>query len=118
MPENFEIIVINSPISREKLFDIAQSGFGNMVKAVVDIEQKIISLNGELHADEEALMLDNGSEQKNLWGINLYPDKHNNEFVEFDSMINIRPSQNNRTRSVENQYIREKILEVVNLLIQ
>jgi hypothetical protein len=91
--------------------------FGNFVKAVVDIDRKIVALDAEMHADLEQLLLEHGSEQKNLWGINFYSDMTGEDFVEFDSMINVRPSQNNRSRSVDDPEIRKKILEVVHLWI-
>ena len=88
-----------------------------MVKAVVDLEKKIMTIGGELHADEESVMLEAGSMQKNLWGINIYPDMSGEDRVEFDSMINIRPSANNRSRDVEDPNIRLQIIEIVNHLI-
>ena len=91
--------------------------FGNLVKAVIDVEKGIIAVDAELHADEEALLLENGSEQKNLWGINLYPELSGEDFIEFDSMINLRPSQGNRSRGVEDLEIQKKIIEIVNKLI-
>jgi len=96
---------------------MAEKMFGNIVKAVVDVERGIMAIDGELHADEQALLLENGSEQKNLWGINIYPDKIGEDFVEFDSVINIRPSQQNRSRGVDNPEIRQKILDIVNKLV-
>lgn len=92
---------------------MAEGRFGNMVKAVVDVDRKIMALDGELHADEEALLLENGSRQENLWGINIYPELEGPERIEFDSVINIRPSQGNRTRGVDDQATREKIVQVV-----
>lgn len=116
--ENEDIKIIIQPISLSELKQIAESRFGDLVKGVVDIEQKIMAIGGELHADEEARLLAQGSRQQNLWGINLYPDKTFPELVEFDSMINIRPSQNNRSRSVEDENIRKVIFEIVNGLIE
>jgi len=91
--------------------------FGEMVKAVVDIEQGIMAIGGELHSDEEAVLLDQGSAQRHLWGINLYPDKPLGEWIEFDSMINVRPSGGNRSRYVENSDIREAVTRIVNRLV-
>jgi hypothetical protein len=98
---------------------MAQNLFGNMVKAVVDIERQIMAMDAELHADEEAALLENGSCQENLWGINIYPelDRNDPDFVEFDSMINLRPSQNNRSRGVEDNETRKKIKSIVEKLI-
>ena len=87
--------------------------FGNMVKAVVDVDREFIAVDAELHSDLEALLLADGSEQKSLWGINFYPDMREDEFIEFDSMINMRPSQGNRSRGVENEEISKKITEIV-----
>ena len=69
----------------------------------------ILAVGGELHADEEALLLDQGSNQADLWGINIYVDQPRESWVEFDSMINIRPSQGNRSRSVEDKATKEKL---------
>lgn len=113
-----EIHLINKKISRDELKKIAEERFGDLAKAVIDIEQKIMAIGGELHADEEGFLLNNGSLQENLWGINLYPDKYPNDWIGFDSMINIRPSQDNRSRQVENSDIRERIIEIVKSLIQ
>jgi hypothetical protein len=84
-----------------------------MVKAVVDVDHRVIALDAELHSDLEALLLENGSTQNSLWGINLYPDRGADEFVEFDSMINIRPSQRNMGRGVDDQATRQKIMNIV-----
>jgi hypothetical protein len=94
---------------------MADHMFGNLVKAVVDIDKKIIVLDAELHSDQESFLLENGSEQRNLWGINLYPEfsKDDDNFIEFDSMINLRPSDSNKSRSVENPEIRKLIIEIV-----
>lgn len=97
--------------------EIAGQRFGDLVKAVVDIEQGVMALGGELHADEEAFLLERGSLQTNLWGINLYPDLIMPDMVEFDSVINLKPSQNNRSRSIENEAIRRKIFTLVSQLI-
>src|SRR5438128_12038129 len=108
-----DVILIDKPISRQQLKDAAEQLFGDMVKAVLDIEKGIMAIGGELHADEEAFLLERSSIQQDLWGINLYPERDLPEMVEFDSMINIRPRQNNRSRNVEDAAIRERIFTVV-----
>ena len=110
--------IIIDKISVDELKEMSTKMFGNLVKAVVDIEKEIMAVDADLHADEEALLLENGSEQKNLWGINFYPEMTGDDFVEFDSMINLRPSQGNRSRGVDNVEIQRKILVVVNKLVQ
>ena len=101
-------------ISKEELRQIADRTFGDMVKAVVDIAKEIVMIDAELHADIEQTMLENGSSQEDLWGINIYPDGFDDKgVVEFDSLINIRPWQNNRSRYVNDENIRKKIVEIV-----
>lgn len=87
--------------------------FGNMVKAVVDVDRALIAVDAELHSDLEALLLEDGSKQKHLWGINLYPELVGSEFIEFDSMINMRPSQGNKSRGINDKETAKKIVETV-----
>lgn len=110
--------IVTEKISLEEVRAIAKATFGNLVKAVIDIEQEIMVLGGELHSDEEAWLLENGSQQKNLWGINIYPELKGDEFIEFDSLINLRPSFGNQSRGVESQEIKERILKLVDKLIE
>ena len=105
--------IIPDKISLAEVKAMAAHFFDNMVKGVVDIEREVLALDAELHADLEALLLQDGSIQKNLWGINLYPELTGEDFVEFDSMINLRPSQGNKSRSVENPEIRKKIQAII-----
>lgn len=112
------IILVEKKISKSELAEIAQKRFGDLIKAVVDIEKGIMMIGGELHVDEEALLLEQGSKQQDLWGINLYPMLSNEDFVEFDSMINLKPSQGNRSRGVDDPVIRQKIIEIVDQLVQ
>lgn len=112
-----DIRLVEKPIARADLKKIAAEGFGDMVKAVVGLRKGIMAIGGELHADAEAFLLDRGSVQADLWGINLYPDRDLPGMVEFDSMINIRPSQGNRSRNVEDPTIREQIVAVVTKLV-
>ena len=105
--------IVDRHMSIDELRGIASELFGNLVKAVVDVDRELLAIDAELHADIESLLLQRGSRLQDLWGINLYPDAPPEEFVEFDSMINVRPSQNNRTRSVESGDIRNRIVTVV-----
>jgi hypothetical protein len=101
-------------INVQELWEMSNNMYDDIVKAVVDIERGLVVVDAGLHADEEAFLLENGSNQSDLWGINLYPNNYKTEdFIEFDSMINIRPQQNNRSRSVENPEIQEKIRELI-----
>ena len=104
--------IITEVLTINELKQMAANMFGNMVKAVVDIERELIAVDAELHSDLEAMLLENGSKQRNLWGVNFYPEAQAEEFIEFDSIINMRPSQGNRSRGVENTEIRKKIIEI------
>jgi uncharacterized protein DUF5674 len=115
---SISIEIVREPLTLDEVRSRAREQFGEMVKAVVDVEQGIMALGGELHADAEAVLLDQGSRQSDLWGINLYPDAAAAERVEFDAMINVRPSQGNRSRSVEDAAQRERIREIVSRLVR
>jgi hypothetical protein len=105
--------ILDKTITIAELKEAAKNTFGNMVKAVVDVEKKLIAIDAELHADLEALFIENGSKQEKLWGINLYPDE-DEDFIEFDSMINIRPSQGNKSRGVDSAERQKEIIDIVN----
>ncbi len=111
------ISIVEKSIEKSVLAELAKNRYGELVKAVVDIERGVMAIGGELHSDEEALLLEEGSKQGNLWGINIYPDKEGEEFIEFDSMINLRPSHGNRSRGVNDPAIREKVKAIINLLV-
>jgi len=97
-------------ISLAELTEMSERMYGELVKAVVDIERKVVVVDADMHADEESWLLENGSRQSGLWGINLYPEFFGtDDFIEFDSMINLRPTQHNRSRSVEDPETRDKI---------
>jgi hypothetical protein len=109
--------IIREPTTRSDLRTLAEARFGDMVKAVVDVSRRIMAAGGELHSDEEALLIEDGSAQGDLWGINLYPGESGDDWLEFDSMINVRPSQGNRGRDVEDTTMRDTIRAVVRHLV-
>lgn len=110
--------LVKDKISVEELKKMSEKMFGDSVKAVVDIDQRVMVIDAAFHVDEEAMLLDAGSMQDNLWGINLYPANFTNEhWIDFDSMINIRPSSGNKSRSVEDMPLRKKIVAVVATLV-
>lgn len=112
-----DIKVIDKWISLTELRELAKQRFGDMIKAVVDIQKNIIAVGGEFHADEEALLLEQGSNQTNLWGINIYVNQPKDSWIEYDSIINLRPSQGNSSRGIESPEIRQAIIKIVNQLI-
>ncbi len=101
-------------ISVGELQAMADKMYGSLVKADIDVTRKIILVDMEMHADGEAYLLENGSKQRDLWGINLHPaDFGKPEFIEFDSMINIRPRQGNASKDVLDEAVRATITEIV-----
>lgn len=109
------MIILSKPTTKTDILKTATCLMGSdMIKAVADVERDLIAVDAELHADLEGLLLQDGSKQQDLWGFNLYlTEKDPEDFIEFDSLINIRPSQNNRSRNVEDPEIRKKITELV-----
>lgn len=107
-----------NPVPLEELRPLAAARFGDMIKAVVDLERGIMLLDAELHADQEAALLAEGAVQRSLWGINLYPDIEGPDWIEFDSMINLRPSFGNRSRSVDDPSTRDAIAALVQRLVR
>ncbi|MDD3375262.1 MAG: DUF5674 family protein [Candidatus Omnitrophica bacterium] len=105
--------ILDTMIAIDELKQLAQNIFGNLIKAVVDVDRELIAVDAELHSDLEALLLEKGSKQNSLWGINFYPDAEGDDFLEFDSMINMRPSQGNLSRGVDSEDIQKKIVEIV-----
>lgn len=101
-------------ISLTEIQKMAEAMYGSFVKAVVDVQQRILVLDAEMHVDLEQYLLEHGSKQADLWGINLHPARFgHDDFVEFDSMINIRPRANNMSRSVEDPGLQQTIREIV-----
>lgn len=114
-----ETRVIKEPITKDELQKIAQECYGDFVKVVVDAAQGIMAVGGEFHADEEVVLMEQeGSPREHTWGINIWPSKEGTEeFIQFDSMINLKPSFGNRTRGVDNEEIQNKIRGIVARLI-
>jgi len=110
--------IIRDRVTLGELKAMAAAGFGTLVKAVVDVEVGIMAVDAELHADQEALLLEEGSSQRDLWGINLYPDVAGDDWLEFDSMINLRPAAGNRSRGVDDPGVRDRIRDIVTHLVQ
>ena len=109
-----ETRIVKDKITREELHSLAHEQYGDLVKAVVDITQGIMGVGGELHVDIQSILIEKeNSRGDTTWGINLYVDKIGDEFIEFDSMINMRPSQNNMSRGVDDPATRQKIIAIV-----
>lgn len=113
-----ETKIIKKPIKKKEIIDIAKQQFGDLIKVVIDVGQEIMAIGGELHADQEALLIEKEhSKREDIWGINLYPEKSEEEWIEFDSLINLKPSFGNKSRGVENAEAREKIKSIIKKLV-
>ena len=111
------MLILSTPITKATLAEYAQNTFGDMIKCVADTDKNLLAIDAELHADLERMLLEQGSLQENLWGFNLYPDEQGDDFIEYDSLINIRAWQGNPTRDIVDANIREKIVSIVNQFI-
>ena len=110
--------LVETSITLDELRSLAEARFGDLVKAVVDVRRGIMAVDADLHSDEEGLLLESGSAQADLWGINLYPGYPAEDWIEFDSMINIRPSQGNRSRGVDDPDTQGRITVIVGTLVR
>jgi hypothetical protein len=106
------------PVSIDELRALARTRFGDMIKGVVDLRRGVLLLDADMHADEEAQLLAEGSAQADLWGVNLYPDAPGAEWLEFDSMINIRPSFGNRSRGIDDPETKAAVAALVSRLVR
>ena len=109
--------IVRDHITMAELKEMSQVWHGELVKAVVDVLRNIMAVDGEMHADEEQILLLDGSKQEYLWGINIYLGKEDDSRIEFDSMINVRPSQQNMSRSVEDKELQKTIRSIIDSLI-
>jgi hypothetical protein len=109
--------IISQPTSLTKIWEERETAFDEILKIVVDVEKNIMAVDAEMHADLEQLLLEDGSDQKNLWGANIYPLRNKEEFLEFTSFINIRPAMGNRSMEVTEPGIRQKIQQIVSTLL-
>ena len=109
--------ILQKSITRAELAALAENTFGDMIKCVADVKLGLLALDAELHADLERLLLENGSAGEDLWGFNLYPEEEGEDFIEYDSLINIRSWQNNPTRDVLDPDVRDAIKQIVEQFI-
>ncbi|MFW5702701.1 MAG: DUF5674 family protein [Candidatus Dojkabacteria bacterium] len=114
-----KLVNLENKIKLSELEEMSTKMYDSLVKAVIDISNNTMVVDAQMHADQEKFLLEQGSYQGTLWGINLYPEFYGeDDFIEFDSMINIRPAHGNRSRSVEDESIQEKIKETINMLVE
>ncbi|MFA6525829.1 MAG: DUF5674 family protein [Candidatus Buchananbacteria bacterium] len=111
------IIIVENQITWAEVRKLAEESYGEMVKAVADINLGILAIGGEFHADGEQLLLAKGSRQVDLWGFNIYPDNPADSILIYDSLINIRPKDNNRSTEIQLPEIRKKIFEIFEKIV-
>jgi len=116
-PSEPDIVLVQARLDRAELQRLVQRHFEDMVKFVVDVARGVAAVGGELHADEEALLLDDGSRQDDLWGANYYPGRGEDGCLEYTALINIRPSQGNRSMVIEDDGVRSRVREIAFALI-
>ena len=109
--------ILTHTVDNSYILELAANCYGDMIKAVADVDKNLVAVDAELHSDLERLLLEQGSDQESLWGFNIYPEADDEDYIEYDSLINIRPRQNNRGRDVENPEIQKKIKLLVSQFI-
>jgi hypothetical protein len=102
------IYLLKEPASPAQVQEMLQE-YEGMIKIVVDIRRRFLSGGGEMHSDCESMLLENGSEQDDLWGANWYPDEQR---IEFESLINIRPRLGNRNILIQDENLRKQVESV------
>lgn len=113
-----EIKIVTETISQAELTELARGWYVDMLKGVVDVEREILALGGEYHMDANVCLIENGSRQNSVWGFNIHLNRPRADWIEFTSLINIRPAQNNRDMLIEDGKLREKIRTIINKKIQ
>lgn len=111
------IKIVTQKISQNELAELCRAHFDTMVKFVVDIDSKVVALGGEMHADAEAILLENGARQTHLWGGNIYPWNEPELRIEYTSFINIRPMDDNLAMEIQNEGVKKTVKNLVESLI-
>lgn len=112
-----EILIVREPVDEVAVAALADAWHGTLVKGVADLEREIIALGGDWHMDANNVLIEDGSEQKNLWGFNIYPDERGDSALEYISLINIRPKQGNRDMELLDETLRKRLRTVVTRLV-
>jgi hypothetical protein len=111
------IVISSSRLPPEQIRRLVDAWFGDMVKIVVDVAAGVVAVGGELHADAEALLLEQGSRQEDLWGANYFPGLDPGQSVEFTALINIRPAHGNRSMDIQDGAVRERVRALVHAIV-
>ncbi|MEE8277198.1 MAG: DUF5674 family protein [Thermoanaerobaculia bacterium] len=111
-PNQPDVVLVERRLAAAELRRLIAAHFEDMVKYVVDVQRGVAAVGGELHADEEAVLLEQGSRQDDLWGANYYPGKGEADCIEYTSLINIRPARGNRSMVIEDEGVRARVREI------
>jgi hypothetical protein len=111
------ILITDSKIDPAEVRRLVECHFGDMVKVVVDVRRRMVAVGGELHADAEAMLLESGSQQADIWGANYYPGLSRDHCVEFTALINIRPARGNRSMAIQDEGVRRAVRDIVHALV-
>ncbi len=112
-----EILIVRKPVDQETLDALAKEWHQTLVKGVADIKTGLVALGGEWHIDANNRLLEEGSEQKDLWGFNIYPKEKGDAAIEYNSLINIRPIQGNRSMEITSEETRHAVRKVAALAV-
>ena len=112
------IKIVENKISLQELRELAEEFYTIMIKGVVDIEKEIIAFGGEYHSDANKIIIENGSQQGNVWGFNVYFDKPRDSWIEYTSLINIRPQAGNTEKEIQDGNLRDKMRTLINKKIE
>lgn len=109
------IVLVRDRATSEQITEMSEAFGETLIKLAVDVEREILAGGGELHADCEAALLEDGSQQHNVWGADWYPlDRE----VGFESLINIRPRQQNLTLEITDPELRSQVETIVRRLLE
>lgn len=115
-----DIKIVTDTITLTEVRELAKKWYGTIIKGVIDIEKEIVALGGEYHMDANMVLLENGSQQENIWGFNLCLNvkKDSPRWIEYIALINIRPRQNNQSMEIKDKNIRNKTRKILNKRVQ
>ena len=108
------IHMIRQPATEQQIREMLQR-LGDYIKLAVDVDRGVLAGGGELHADCEEILLEDGSRQDDIWGADWKPEQR---LVEFHSFINIRPRLGNRSSEIQSRALRERIEAIVRRLLE
>jgi hypothetical protein len=109
------IHIVRDPATPEQISEMAEAFAGSLVKLAVDVRRDILAGGGELHADCEQVLLEDGSQQENIWGADWYPSTRE---VGFEALINIRPRQQNYGMEIQDRDVRAQVEAIVRRIME